>query len=348
MIYRTTSAGNVIAKIYRDLGNTITIADWEQDAMEWIGEALEHIGAGVQMEKKEAIITLTSFRGLLPNDLVQLIDVFYSSGVTADTSNPQKFVATVTGGSGTLSLTINGVAYAETFDSSAATTVTNWVATHAAALLALDEPVTATEDSAVITLILDPITASFTVTDSSTTMVAALVETAAINLFPDSIKYPLNRSSATMHTGVHPNIRDERPDFQGESYQLTPDYIRFSQETGYLAITYLGLPVDANGYPMVPDDVSYREGFFWYILKMLILRGWKHPDPNITWAFADMKWNMYCTQARNQANTPDLAGYELFLQSWRKLLQPDASTRENFFDKHDVRNPDWVYGNEGF
>ena len=40
-IYKTTSAGTVIAKIFRDLKPTND--NWVDDAVEWIGEALEAI-----------------------------------------------------------------------------------------------------------------------------------------------------------------------------------------------------------------------------------------------------------------------------------------------------------------
>jgi hypothetical protein len=251
MNYRTISAGEVIAKIYRDLGSTIGFDNWEQDAFEWIGEALEHIGAGVQLEKKSDVLTIASFKAVLPTDLVQLIDVFYAPSIDAESE------------------------------------------------------------------------------------------------FPDAVKYPLRMSGATVHQGIHTDLRGDEPIFHGESYQLNPDYIHTSLETGFVGITYLALPVDANGFPLVPADISYREAMFWYILKKLFMRGWKHPEPNFSYFTAEQKWQYYCTQARNQSNMPDLAGYDLFLRTWRHLT-PEPLARDTFFDRHDVRNPDWTYGNESF
>jgi hypothetical protein len=345
MIYRTISAGEIIAKIYRDLGNTIQIADWEQDALEWIGEALEHIGAGVQLEKKQDSLTISSFRALLPTDLVQLIDVFYSASVTQTTETAYTSEITIAGTNGDLVIGINGTDYSETFSSDLTTTAENFITSHATALAAAG--FTATSADEVITLVCLDLDDTITLTDSSTgDMSYTESATAAILTVGSAQKYALNRSSGTLHGGIATTIRDDEPEFTGESYVLNPDYIHTSFETGYLFITYMGLPVDANGIPLVPDDMSYREAFFWYILKMLMMRGWKHPT-GMDWTFANSQWQRYCTQARNAANMPDIGQYDQFLKSWVKLV-PTPMKRESFFEEHDLRNPNWTYGNSDY
>jgi len=343
MIYRTVSSAQIITKVYRDLG--ISRGDWEMDAFEWIGEALEHIGAGPQLEKKEALLTLVSYKSILPSDLVQVIDFFYTNDLD---QTHQSFAITVAGGSGTLSLTINGVEYSEAFDIDAETTADNWITTHAATLAALTTPVngiTATADSGVITLSIVDWASSFTSVDTSTTLTATHVETEAANFMDDSIKYPLRHSGSTAHRGIHTTIRGDEPNFTGQDFQFNPDYVHSSFETGYLGLSYLAMPTDDNGFPLVPDSQSYRDAFFWYITRQLLQRGWQHPSPEIGYQFADAKWNLYCTQARNKANFPDIAGYERFLSTWVRL-SPGENLRDNFFDTDDFRNPNWTYGNE--
>ena len=104
----------------------------------------------------------------------------------------QTTIVTAAGGGGTLSLTINGTAYAEAFSGNADTTATNWVATHAAALLLLG--ITATDSgSAEITLVGTVAVGNFSVEDTSTTMTASTSETEALQLDfdPDSTPYPI-------------------------------------------------------------------------------------------------------------------------------------------------------------
>ena len=43
MIYKNKSSQTIIRKVFRDLKPTND--NWTDDAVEWIGEALEHIGA---------------------------------------------------------------------------------------------------------------------------------------------------------------------------------------------------------------------------------------------------------------------------------------------------------------
>lgn len=341
MIYRTTSSASVIAKIYRDLGNTIQIADWEQDAFEWIGEALEHIGAGVQLQKKEDSLTISSFKAPLPTDLVQLIDVYYAPSVDDSTETGYTVAAVVAGVAGTLSLTIDGTAYSAAFDTSASNTADVWAGAHASTLSALG--ITATADSGTISLVVDDLDETISVTDSSSGgMTATLTTTAAVKTIADATKYPLNRSGATIHQGIHTTIRGDSPSFTGESYILNPDYIHASFETGFLFISYMAYPLDSNGFPLIPDDISYKEAAFWYIMKKLMMRGWQHPA-GLDYGYAEAMWQKYCTQARNAANMPDIGQYEQFTRVWRNLVMPPSS-REQFFDSDDLRNPNWVYG----
>ena len=60
-IYNLTSSKVIIRKIMRDL--TPSDYNWIDDAIEWMGEALEHIGASSQLEKKVCIykVSITCF-----------------------------------------------------------------------------------------------------------------------------------------------------------------------------------------------------------------------------------------------------------------------------------------------
>ncbi len=104
----------------------------------------------------------------------------------------QTTVVTVTGGAGTLSLTINGTAYAEAFSGNSDTTTTNWVSTHTAALLLLGITVT-NSGASEITLVGTVGVSNFSVEDTSTTMTASTSETETLqpDFNPDSTPYPI-------------------------------------------------------------------------------------------------------------------------------------------------------------
>jgi hypothetical protein len=98
----------------------------------------------------------------------------------------------------------------------------------------------------------------------------------------------------------------------------------------------MAFPTDDNCYPMVPDDISFKEAMFWYIYKKLLLR-----DPNIkpngiTYDIAEQQWKYYVTQARNSAMYPDIDRYESFLNQWVRLI-PRISEHDSNFNTLNTR-----------
>ena len=74
MLYKSVSSKSVIAKVYRDL--QLKENDRWIDMIEWIGEALNHIGAYSQLEKKElAGVSVSNYRAILPCDLYNIIQI---------------------------------------------------------------------------------------------------------------------------------------------------------------------------------------------------------------------------------------------------------------------------------
>lgn len=75
MITKSISVKNIIARVYRTFQPQN--ADWIYDAIEWAGEALEHIGHIGQYERKPHIINVKNHTAVLPCDLVVLESVWY-------------------------------------------------------------------------------------------------------------------------------------------------------------------------------------------------------------------------------------------------------------------------------
>lgn len=70
MVYNAVSSQVIINRVYRDL--PIDDPSFEMDAIEWIGETLEKIGAGVQAVSKESWEVVTDHKVRLPSDTIQL------------------------------------------------------------------------------------------------------------------------------------------------------------------------------------------------------------------------------------------------------------------------------------
>lgn len=74
--YRFASTGKLIAKIFRDL--KLTNGNWIDDAIEWVADALDAIGAPTSTIKKVEILPVKDFRADMPIDLYLINMVSYN------------------------------------------------------------------------------------------------------------------------------------------------------------------------------------------------------------------------------------------------------------------------------
>lgn len=113
-----------------------------------------------------------------------------------------------------------------------------------------------------------------------------------------------------------------------ESYIMNPNYIQTTFEEGCVTCYYEAIPVDCNGYPEVPDDAMFRQAVTWYIIRCMLMRGFKHQV--ITFPQADANWEKYYPRAQNRAKMPDIDGYEIFKKSHLGLVKSTNMTNEFF------------------
>lgn len=116
------------------------------------------------------------------------------------------------------------------------------------------------------------------------------------------------------------------------SFTIQNGYIKFAQKEGTLNISYQAIPSDEEGYPLIPDDVSFREAVYRYIVYK-----WMYPQVikgKIDKAFladAEQKWYWYCNQAGAKAMMPDITKLENIKRNFLKL-KPDLRRFDNFFN----------------
>ena len=84
-IYKTISSKVIIRKIFRDLKPSKD--NWIDDAVEWIGEALEHMGAAPQLCKKQCVLEVKDHKVLMPSDLYYINQVAINDSVSPTDSN---------------------------------------------------------------------------------------------------------------------------------------------------------------------------------------------------------------------------------------------------------------------
>jgi hypothetical protein len=102
--------------------------------------------------------------------------------------------------------------------------------------------------------------------------------------------------------------------YQGEWVKMKPDggyfinggYLIMQFPTGQVLIEYEGFKTDSDGFPMIPDAIQYRNAVFFYILRQMILGGYKHPDQQMGYIYVDEQWKRYCNQAQVHGGFPSV------------------------------------------
>lgn len=115
------------------------------------------------------------------------------------------------------------------------------------------------------------------------------------------------------------------------TYTINDSYIFTNFKSGEICLSYLAIPVDDEGFPLVPDDVTYDEALMYYIIKKLYFPKFLSGEmaPNM-YDKLENDWNYKCMQARGSANMPTLDQMESLFRQWVRLI-PDVTRHNDFF-----------------
>jgi len=272
MIYNMEKVDRVISKIVMDLGLGQTDIPFG-DFVEWIADALQHIGAYPQFVEKSCIISINDYSGLLPCDTYKVIRMKKSMSIPEGDIDPD-------GGfyGGTLVNMLNkaGVDY---------------------------ESLDAYERYKIIAV---PGIAHVGYIDD-------------LSVLADKLGYNGNLIGNAPHTRHTAN-----------DYNINFNKVTTGFRYGFIELQYLSFATDERGWPLVPDDVSFRDALFWkcaYHLSMRDPKCLKNPRMQ-DMEYCRQMWNKYCVQARAGANMPDMATLERIKNQWLKLIP--ETTLENY------------------
>ena len=306
-IYKNVSSKEIIRKVFRDIKpNT---ADFVHDAVEWIGEALEHIGAAPQLCQKQVVIDIADHKGCLPGDLYYINQVAVNTCVSPTVNNEldvlNKQIDALNADIGTY------------YDS-------------------VNQLVSRTESgryvSSLTTEDMDTFDTRYkTNTEQLREINSRIAVLSNVYFTGGSCLSPLQYGASTFHDSIHCDGCVNATVKYKDTYIIDCGYVKTSFATGKLCISYMAFPTDEECYPLVPDDISFREAMFWYIYKKLLLQGIPGRNPKLGYEYAEAMWQNYCTQARNSANYPDIDKYESFMNLWVRLV-PDVNAHSTFFE----------------
>lgn len=114
------------------------------------------------------------------------------------------------------------------------------------------------------------------------------------------------------------------------SHFIEYPYIKLNCDNGFVDLAYYAFPLDNENFPLVPDNYQVKEALMWYILKKMIMGGWKHSDPTFSYVYCNDKWNEYCRKSKAYYKMPDLAEMESLKTYWVRLV-PQIHAHNNGF-----------------
>jgi hypothetical protein len=128
-------------------------------------------------------------------------------------------------------------------------------------------------------------------------------------------------------------------------YNIVGGYIKTNLKEGYLMISYQAIPLDTDGYPMVPNDESFLEALYWYINMKLTYPEWKLGKVrDAVYYDAKSSWNYYRKQAYGNAMMPDGDQLDSIKNVWIRLI-PEINANKAFFStvgqQELIYNKDW-------
>jgi len=283
MIYKLTSVKSVIAKVFTDL-DLQEETHRISDMIEWAGEALEKIGAFPYFVNK-----VTGLEGVplleLSNYQVKLPCDFYSliQMTYSDTSTGPFLPMRYSTGH------FENHGDPEDITSISTTSSESDIVAFTMQLYTLDY------DAALTYLNSNP---------DKRTLIAAMISDGYAKVVNVS-----NNSSNPLTTT------------DDITYVISSNYIKTNVRTGYIMMAYQAIPTDCEGYPMIPDEISFKEAIYWYINMKLMYPKWAEGRVrDAVYYDAKRSWNYYCKQAYGDALMPNADKLESIKNAWVRLI----------------------------
>jgi hypothetical protein len=116
---------------------------------------------------------------------------------------------------------------------------------------------------------------------------------------------------------------------------INGDTLRLSFEKGQVAVSYVRVQVDDDGYPMMPDHYSYTTAVTKYIIYKLMEREFYSNREGAVGKLqkAEQDWHWYCKQARNRAMMPKGVDQWQNILEQRQYLLPRNTRYYGYFGK---------------
>jgi hypothetical protein len=112
---------------------------------------------------------------------------------------------------------------------------------------------------------------------------------------------------------------------EGEFYNIKTDCIQTSFNSGFIDIVCTKLPLDEEGFPLIIDNEFYIQAIEWYLILMLIQKGYSHPlfdyqtVYTMFWGGSKLEPFGWRAKAANNVRIPSIQDAERFTRMWENF-----------------------------
>jgi hypothetical protein len=278
--FQYVTVDTILSKYLRDFrGNELN----EDDAIEWIGEALGHMKMATLSEEAIAFLEVKNYQAALPNGLHYIIQIAKNNAWTPTdkiTCSPQAIVTELT---------------TETPQSGCGCSTCCSTPANDVVLLDCQGELIGSPEVAYYRPYFDLQYEYLGWVHSKSFRTKFTPVRLASHTFFNTLVCQTSQSE-----GLYNN-------HSTDEYTIVEDQLRFSFKEGLVAVAYLRTKVDIDtGYPMVPDDESAKAAITYYLgWKVKEREAWNHREGAMQIAqVAEARWLKYIKQFKNKAKMP--------------------------------------------
>lgn len=123
----------------------------------------------------------------------------------------------------------------------------------------------------------------------------------------------------------------------GTKYVIENGFLISGAETTEILMAYKGIALDDEGFPLVPDNVYYREAVTLYCQHRIDNQDWRAGRiGERIYRDTERKWEKFTIGAANQAKMPNIDKMENIKNQWIRL-KPQINRYDNFFQDLSTR-----------
>jgi len=121
------------------------------------------------------------------------------------------------------------------------------------------------------------------------------------------------------------------------NYKIDEGWIFTNFQEGLLEIAYEAFPVDANGYPSIPDDERYLKAVESYICERIATRLWIQDKISTEKKnHFEREWLFYVRSAKTRAQMPTIDGMEALKNQVLRLISHPDRHKNQFLQSGDM------------